>query len=109
MIRRPPRSTLFPYTTLFRSIAAAAGADFLFYDQEHSGWTTDVLPMLFATARAVDTVPLGRVPASQYHLISQALDLGAMGIIVPMVETVEQAQGMVESDSDPPRGRLGAA
>src|SRR2546430_12493038 len=71
MIRRPPRSTLFPYTTLFRSIAAAAGADFLFYDQEHSGWTTDVLRMLFATARAVDTVPLVRVPASQYHLRSE--------------------------------------
>jgi len=90
-------------------IAAAAGADFLFYDQEHSGWTTDVLRMLFATARAVDTVPLVRVPASQYHLISQALDLGAMGIIVPMVETVEQAQGMVQSAKYPPLGRRGAA
>src|ERR1035441_6442501 len=34
MIRRPPRSTLFPYTTLFRSIAAAAGTvDFTQYNR----------------------------------------------------------------------------
>jgi 2-keto-3-deoxy-L-rhamnonate aldolase RhmA len=90
-------------------IASAAGADFLFYDQEHTGWTTDVLRMLFATARAVDTVPLVRVPATQYHLISQALDLGAMGIIAPMVDTVEQAQALVQSAKYPPLGRRGAA
>ena len=90
-------------------IAAAAGADFLFYDQEHSGWTADVLRMLFATARAVDAVPIVRVPALQYHLISQALDLGAMGIVVPMVEGVEQAQTLVRSAKYPPEGRRGAA
>src|SRR3712207_7385086 len=45
MIRRPPRSTLFPYTTLFRSFAP--GNDFRFYNPTNSwilveAWTTDV-------------------------------------------------------------------
>jgi 2-dehydro-3-deoxyglucarate aldolase/4-hydroxy-2-oxoheptanedioate aldolase len=89
--------------------AAAAGADFLFFDQEHTGWTSDVLRMLLATTRAVESVPIVRVPATQYHMISQALDLGAMGIVVPMVETVEQAQVIVRSAKYPPAGRRGAA
>lgn len=96
-------------TTGIARIAAAAGADFLFIDQEHTGWTTDVLRMLFATSRAAESVPMVRVPATQYHLISQALDLGAMGIIVPMVETVEQAQLVVQSAKYPPVGRRGIA
>lgn len=96
-------------TTGIARIAAAAGSDFLFFDQEHTGWTTDVLRMLFATARAVDSVPIVRVPALQPHMISQALDLGAMGIVVPMVETADQAQAMVRAARYPPAGRRGVA
>lgn len=90
-------------------IAAAAGAEFLIYDQEHSGWTTEIIRMLLATSRAADAVPLVRVPATQYHLIAQALDLGAMGIMVPMVEDVKQAELIVRSAKYPPVGRRGAA
>ena len=68
-----------------------------------------VLRMLLATTRAVESVPIVRVPATQYHMISQALDLGAMGIVVPMVETVEQGQVIVRSAKYPPAGRRGAA
>lgn len=96
-------------TTGIARIAAAAGADFLFLDQEHTGWTTDVLRMLVATARTVDSPPIVRIPALQPHMISQALDLGAMGIIVPMVETAEQAQAIVRAAKYPPAGRRGVA
>jgi 2-keto-3-deoxy-L-rhamnonate aldolase RhmA len=90
-------------------IAAAAGTDFVLFDQEHSGWSTDVVRMLLATSRAADFVPLVRVPALQYHLISQVLDLGAMGVMVPMVESVEQAELIARSAKYPPMGRRGAA
>lgn len=90
-------------------IAAAAGADFVLFDQEHSGWSTDVVRMLLATSKGVDLIPLVRVPALQYHLISQVLDLGAMGVMVPMVESAEQADLIARSAKYPPVGRRGAA
>lgn len=96
-------------TSGFARIAAAAGVDFVLYDQEHTGWTTDVIRMLLATSRAAEFIPVVRVPAPQYHLIAQVLDLGAMGVMVPNVESVEQAELIVRSAKYPPVGRRGAA
>ena len=50
-----------------------------------------------------------RIPTVQYHFIARALDVGARGIMAPMVETVEQAQLLVSSAKYPPLGRRGAA
>ncbi len=90
-------------------IVASAGADFVVFDQEHSGWGIDTIRMLMATALAADVVPLVRVPATQYHFISRPLDVGASGIMVPMVETAEQARLVVSSAKYPPLGNRGAA
>jgi 2-dehydro-3-deoxyglucarate aldolase/4-hydroxy-2-oxoheptanedioate aldolase len=54
-------------------------------------------------------VPLVRVPATEYHFIARVLDMGAMGIMVPMVESAEQARRFVDSARYPPVGRRGAA
>jgi 2-dehydro-3-deoxyglucarate aldolase/4-hydroxy-2-oxoheptanedioate aldolase len=96
-------------TTGIARIAANAGADFAFFDTEHTGWDADTLRMLMATARAADIVPIVRVPATQYHLIARPLDLGAMGIMIPMVESAEQARVLVRSAKYPPEGGRGAA
>ena len=96
-------------TTGIARIAANAGADFALFDTEHTGWDADTIRMLMATARAADIVPLVRVPATQYHLIARPLDLGAMGIMIPMVESQEQAQVLVRSAKYPPEGGRGAA
>ncbi len=90
-------------------IAAAAGAEFVVFDQEHSGWGIDTIRTLMATARAADVVPLVRVPATQYHFIARPLDVGARGVMVPMVETAEQASLVVSSAKYPPQGNRGAA
>jgi 2-dehydro-3-deoxyglucarate aldolase/4-hydroxy-2-oxoheptanedioate aldolase len=90
-------------------IAAEAGADFLIFDMEHTGWGEETIGMLVATARAADVVPMARVPATQYHLIARVLDVGVMGIMVPMVESEEQARLIVASAKYPPVGRRGAA
>lgn len=97
----------FATTGIFR-IAAAAGAEFVLFDMEHTGWSMETIRMLLATGRG-DAVPLVRVPATEYHFLARVLDLGAMGVMVPMVESVEQARLIVQSTKYPPTGRRGAA
>ena len=98
----------FPSTGIAR-VAAEAGAEFIIYDMEHTGWSIETIRNLMASSRAADLVPMVRVPATEYHLISRPLDVGAMGIMVPMVESEAQARRIVESAKYPPVGRRGAA
>jgi 2-keto-3-deoxy-L-rhamnonate aldolase RhmA len=90
-------------------IAASAGADFVVFDQEHSGWGIETIRTLMATSRAAEIVPLVRVPSTQHHFISRPLDVGASGVMVPMVETAEQARSVVAAAKYPPQGERGAA
>ncbi len=85
-------------------IVAAAGAEFVIFDMEHTGWSIETIRALMATARAADVVPMVRVPATEYHLIARPLDVGASGVMVPMVETEEQARLVVASAKYPPQG-----
>ncbi len=96
-------------TTGIGRIIAAAGAEFAVYDMEHTGWSIETIRMLMATARAAETVPMVRVPATQYHLLARPLDVGAMGLMVPMVEDEAQARLIVQSAKYPPQGRRGCA
>jgi len=94
-------------TTGIARLAAGAGAEFVIVDQEHTGASLETVRMLCATARACDLVPLVRVPATEYHLLAGALDVGPMGLMVPMVESAEQARRIVASTKYPPVGRRG--
>jgi 2-keto-3-deoxy-L-rhamnonate aldolase RhmA len=98
----------FPTTGIGR-IAADAGAEFVIYDMEHTGWSIETIRGLMASSQVADLVPMVRIPATQYHLIARPLDVGAMGLMVPMVESAEQAQVIVDSAKYPPVGRRGAA
>lgn len=106
----PVGSMVFEFrTTGIARLAAAAGADFVIFDLEHTGWSMETIRMLLATSGAADLAPLVRVPATQYHFLARALDLGAAGLMVPMVETEEQARTIVQSAKYPPEGRRGTA
>lgn len=96
-------------TTGIGRIAAAAGADFAVFDMEHTGWSVETIRMLIATTRSTEMVPYVRVPATEYHFIARVLDMGAMGVMVPMVESAEQAARIVSAAKYPPLGRRGAA
>jgi 2-keto-3-deoxy-L-rhamnonate aldolase RhmA len=96
-------------TTGIGRIAAEAGAEFAIYDMEHTGWSCETIKMLFATTRPTNMMPFVRVPATEYHFIARALDMGARGVMVPMVESEAQARKIVESAKYPPVGRRGAA
>jgi 2-dehydro-3-deoxyglucarate aldolase/4-hydroxy-2-oxoheptanedioate aldolase len=90
-------------------LAAGAGAEFAIFDMEHSGWSVETIRMLIATTRATDMVPMVRVPTTEYDFIARVLDVGAMGIMVPMVESAAQAATIVAAAKYPPVGRRGAA
>lgn len=96
-------------TTGIPRIAAAAGAEFAVYDMEHTGWSIETIRMMIACTPKPALVPIVRIPACDYHFVARVLDMGAMGIMVPMVESVEQAQQLVSAAKYPPHGRRGAA
>ncbi len=90
-------------------IAAQAGAEFAVFDMEHTGWGVETIRLLIGTTRATNMIPMVRIPATEYHFVARVLDMGAMGIMVPMVESAAQARKIVESAKYPPLGRRGAA
>jgi len=96
-------------TTGIARIAAAAGAEFLVFDMEHSGWSVETIRMLIATTGSTDSLPVVRVPATEYDFIARVLDMGAAGIMVPMVDSAGQAEQIVSAAKYPPVGRRGAA
>jgi 2-dehydro-3-deoxyglucarate aldolase/4-hydroxy-2-oxoheptanedioate aldolase len=96
-------------TTGVARIAAAAGAEFVVFDMEHTGWGVESVRGLMASARGADLVPIVRPPACQYHLLSGPLDMGAMGLMVPMVGSEEQARQIVRWAKYYPEGTRGAA
>ena len=90
-------------------MARSAGADFVLYDMEHSGWTPETMKLLLETARAAGITPFVRVPDSARSSVSLVLDLGALGLMIPMVESAEQARRIVEYARYAPLGSRGVA
>ncbi len=87
-----------------------AGAEFALYCMEHTGTGYETLKPQFALCRALGVVPLVRVPGTEYDLIARALDCGALGVMVPLVDTPAQAEFIVSCTRYPPAGgRRGAA
>jgi 2-dehydro-3-deoxyglucarate aldolase/4-hydroxy-2-oxoheptanedioate aldolase len=64
-------------TTGIGHLAAQAGAEFAVFDMEHTGWSIETIRQLMATTRGTETVPLVRIPATEYHFVARALDMGA--------------------------------
>ena len=90
-------------------ICRNAGADFVPFDMEHTGLGFETLKTQFALCRGLDIVPMVRVPRGEYHFIARALDVGAMGVMVPMVGSADEAAHIVACTRYPPQGRRGAA
>jgi 2-dehydro-3-deoxyglucarate aldolase/4-hydroxy-2-oxoheptanedioate aldolase len=97
------------FTPGISRILANAGARFAIYDMEHTGMGYETLKWLFATSGGLNMESMVRVPTGGYTWIARALDLGARGVMVPMVETLSQAEELVRACRYPPAGRRGAA
>jgi 2-keto-3-deoxy-L-rhamnonate aldolase RhmA len=97
------------FTPGIARICANAGAEFVMYCMEHTGAGFETLKPQFALCRALGVAPLVRVPATEYHFVARALDVGALGVMLPLVDTREQAERIVSFTRYPPQGRRGAA
>ena len=84
---------------------ANSGFDFTWIEMQHSPLTyEDVARMIYA-CRGSSAMPFIRVPDATESDIQKATDIGALGIIVPTVDTVEKAQAAVRWAKYPPAGR----
>jgi 2-keto-3-deoxy-L-rhamnonate aldolase RhmA len=90
-------------------LLGTTGVDFAALDMEHSGLGIESIRSMVGQSRNLDLAVLVRPPAAQYHLIAPLLDIGASGVIAPMVETAEAAARVAEACRYSPEGRRGAA
>jgi 2-keto-3-deoxy-L-rhamnonate aldolase RhmA len=88
-------------------ILKAAGMDFAFFDMEHSGFTFETLKSAVRYFEAAGVPTIVRVPAQESDMLARACDMGAEGLIAPMISTVAQAQAMVDAVKYFPAGRRG--
>ncbi|MBL9089633.1 MAG: 2-dehydro-3-deoxyglucarate aldolase [Planctomycetaceae bacterium] len=102
---KPSFGTWLSFGDLYATrILARMGFDWLTVDIEHSAIDWSQAAMLFAAVADAGCVPLARVPEGSHHYIKRVLDAGAWGIVVPMVDTVEQAKTAIRAAKYPPVG-----
>ena len=88
-------------------IMAGAGFDWVLIDTEHGGFSNEGLQTCLVAFNGSPTVPMVRVGWNDHVLIKQALDMGAEGILIPMVSSVEEARMAVSACKYPPEGTRG--
>ncbi len=89
-------------------VLARAGFDWLTVDLEHSAIDWSQAAALFGAIADAGCVPLARVPEGDHYCIKRSLDAGAWGIVVPMIDTVEQARTAIAAAKYPPEGNRSA-
>ncbi|MGO2111205.1 MAG: HpcH/HpaI aldolase family protein [Pseudoclavibacter sp.] len=97
----------FPQVATARA-AAQAGADFVLIDGEHTGFGWETMTPVLAAARAEGSVPFVRIPSATRENIGLALDIGATGLMIPMVNSVAEAERVASWCRYPPMGVRGA-
>lgn len=85
-------------------LMARVGFPWLTLDMEHSPIDWNTAGLVFGAIADAGCVPLARVPRGTHDYIKRVLDAGAMGIVVPMVNTVEEAQVAIAAAKYPPQG-----
>jgi 2-dehydro-3-deoxyglucarate aldolase/4-hydroxy-2-oxoheptanedioate aldolase len=97
------------FTPGISQVLKLAGCEYLIYDMEHAGFSIESLKVQVAHCRGTGIAPMVRVPRGEYHFLARALDVGAQGVMVPMVNSAEEARAIAEATRYPPKGRRGAA
>ncbi|WP_031465327.1 HpcH/HpaI aldolase family protein [Sciscionella sediminilitoris] len=89
-------------------ILAHAGFDFVVVDLEHAPLSLETAYRLINSAAALGLTPLVRVPDHTPSMIQKILDAGAHGVLVPKVDSAEQARAVCRAMRFPPDGDRGA-
>lgn len=90
-------------------IAASAGFDWILIDQEHGPGDNEALLRQFQAVGQRSCAPIVRIAWNEMPRFKRALDLGAMGIMVPYIQTAEEARNAVSYLRYPPEGLRGVA
>jgi 4-hydroxy-2-oxoheptanedioate aldolase len=88
-------------------VCATAGFDWLLIDGEHGPYDLRTMLSVLRAVAPYPAHPVVRIPNHDASLIKQVLDIGATTLMVPMVETVEQARELVHATRYPPEGIRG--
>ena len=86
-----------------------AGYDWLFIDLEHSALSIETASQISVAALDAGISPLVRVPWMEHAMATRMLDNGALGIVMPHVDTAEQAREVVSRLKYPPLGHRSTA
>lgn len=99
---------MLPGTNLTRVMCrSATNMDWLLVDLEHGNLSDDSMHEIVAAAAACGVSPIVRVAEGRHWMIKRALDSGAHGILVPVLETVQDAKDVVQASKFPPMGTRG--
>ena len=90
-------------------ICARAGFDWLLFDGEHAPNSAQTLLGQLQAVAPFPVEPIARVPLGEPVAIKQYLDLGFATLLVPMVDSAEQARAIVSASRFPPLGTRGVA
>jgi 4-hydroxy-2-oxoheptanedioate aldolase len=85
-------------------IIGHAGADFVMIDTQHGSFGDDSTLACLQAMSASPATPVARVACNDYTKIGRLLDEGVLGIVVPMVHTVEDAKAAADACRFPPHG-----
>ena len=85
----------------------SAGFDWLFIDLEHGVFSIESASQICVAALDAGIAPIIRVPNGEYSIATRLLDNGALGIVVPHVETADEARHIVDKLQYPPQGHRG--
>ena len=83
---------------------AVAGFDWLFLDMEHGVMSLEACAQISTAALDAGVAPIARVPNGEYAIATRALDNGALGIVMPHVDTAAEAREVVDRLKYPPVG-----
>jgi 4-hydroxy-2-oxoheptanedioate aldolase len=90
-------------------IVASSGFDWVVIDNEHAPRDIDVTARCLTILEAYGTAAIVRVPGHDRETIGQMLDIGAQTLLVPMVDTAEQARRVAAACEFPPKGTRGVS
>ena len=81
-----------------------SGFDFVVIETEHNALDSAEIEHVLMAVGNTEAIPIVRIPSSDKVFIQKALDIGAMGIVVPSVKSAEEARNIVSATRFPPLG-----
>jgi len=94
----------FARTAEIARMMRTAGYDWLFIDLEHGPGSLESTAQIASAALDAGIAPLVRVPHGQFDMATRALDAGGWGIVMPHVDSAEEARALVDHLKYPPLG-----